>query len=614
MSSAAFFRRPVVVLILGLCVIGGGVSLLSRLASGPPPEPKRVKLPHEGGAEAAPAFSPDGNRLAFSAREAGKGGPYHIRVRSVAGGDPAELTSGTASGLGPAWSPDGASIAFLRVDKDRARYMVLPTGGGEPRQVAEFPLPNSKPGSQQAGCVILAGEVEATQCGAGPGPQPAVCWTRDGQSLYVAAWAASQPPFIAAVPAAGGAVRRITQPPAGSHGDSSPAISPDGATLAFVRQSADKAEHDRDGDALGGSDIFLSDLSGNNLRRLTFENNAIHGIAWSADGRDVIYAANRVAGQKLWRVDASGGSPRNVLAGGKNPAFPAVAPAGHRLAFTETPELDTIWRIDLTAPDPASSARLLIRSDGREFGPMWSPDGTKIANISTQTGSREVWVGDASGNHRAPITHLKAFDMWRLRWSPDGRAILFVVRGNGELNVERASSDGRADPARIPLPVGTHQVSWSHDGKSVYFSLASLGKARADGQQQQKLTTNWGDNEPEESPEGQYVYFRRDRSIWRIPVAGGAEEEVIAPDHGDRFAAFQIAAAGLYYLELDREERTAAVRFYDLKSKKSRELVRLPVTETSSASNFSVSPDGRYVLYSTVDRAQTALVLTEHFR
>lgn len=602
MSSAAFFRRPAVVLILGLCLIGGGVSVLSRLVTGPSTEPKRVKLPHEDGAEASPAFSPDGKRLAFSAREAGRNAPYHLRVRSVAGGAATQLTGSPASDLGPAWSPDGASIAFLRVDEDRARYMVLPAGGGEPRQVADFPVPVPPPTAQ-----------------------PAVCWTRDGQSLYVVQWAKAQPPSIAVVSAAGGAPRRVTQPPAGSHGDSSPAISSDGATLAFVRQSSDKTGHDNDSDGRDGSDIFLSDLSGSNLRRLTFENTAIQGISWSADGRDVIYAANRVDQHKLWRVAASGGSPRNVLASGRNPAFPAVAPGGHRLAFTETPALDAIWRIDLTASNPRSSARLLIRSDGREYAPSWSPDGKRIANISGQTGADEIWVGDPDGNNRAAITRLKAFQIGRPGWSPDGRTILAAVRVSGSIDVDRVSSDGHTQPTRIPLPGDSHRIAWSHDGRWIYFqSMAQIWKARADGQERQKVTNNWGDDDPEESPDGQYMYFRRDRSIWRISTAGGDEQELIKPQHDARFAAFQVAPAGLYCLELDRDEHTANLWFYNLQSgdiskkesavKTSRELVRLPVNDPSSVSGISISPDGRYLLYPAVDHAETALVLTENFR
>jgi Tol biopolymer transport system component len=593
MSSAAILRRPPVVLILGLCLIGGGVSLLSRLVTGPSNQPKRVVLPHEGGSEAAPAFSRDGRRLAYSVREAGKDRPYHIHVRTLAGGAVTQLTDGPASDLGPAWSRDGANIAFLRVDQDRARYTVVSSGGGEPRQVADLPVPDPP-----------------------PGPQPAVCWTRDGQSLYIVQWAKGQPPSIGEVPAAGGAVRRVTQPPADSHGDGSPAVSPDGATLAFVRQSAARAAHgDFGGGSGSGSDVYLCDLSGNNLRRLTFENASVSGIAWSADGRDVIYAANRGGGDRLWRIDASGGSPRNVQAGGKSQAFPAVAPAGHRLAYTETPALDAIWRIDLNAPDPAATGRLLIRSDGREQSPSWSPDGTKIANISTHTGGDEIWVGDAEGRNRVAITHLRAWRLGWPRWSPDGRALLFLVRGNGTMEVDRVTSDGHSAAARVQLPEDSQQVAWSHDGSWIYFqSMAQIWKARADGQQRQKVTNNWGDSEPKESPDGKYVYFRRERSIWRIPAGGGTEEEVVAPDRDARWNTFQVAAAGLYLLELDREERTVALRFYDLQSKKSRELARLPVTDPSSVSTFSVSPDGRHLLYAAVDHAQTTLVLTENFR
>jgi len=591
MSAAAFFRRPAVVLVLALCVVGGGVSLMSRLASGPSAELKRVALPHEGGAEAAPAFSPDGAQLAFSARDAGRKAPYHIRVRTLADGAMEQLTDGAASDLGPAWSPDGGSIAFLRIDEGRARYLVIPAHGGQVRQVADFPAPDPA-----------------------PGPETAACWTRDGQSIYVVRWADGEPRTIAAIPAGGGAPRRITQPPAGSKGDGSPAISPDGSTLAFLRETSAKDDPGGDSEGRNGSDIYLADLSGNNLRRLTFDKAAIHGIAWSADGKEVIYAARRLDQEKLWRVAAGGGSPRNVLAGGRNPAYPAVAPAGHRLAFTERPQLDTIWRADLTASDPAATARQLIHSDGREERPSWSPDGKRIANISSQTGYDEVWVGDADGAHRMPITHLKPWRLGPPRWSPDGRTILFVVRGNGTMEVDRVASDGRTPPARVALPDGSHEVCWSHDGQWVYFQAMGLWKARLNGQQAQKLVPSWEAGEPEESADGKALYFRRERSIWRVPAGGGAEEEVIHPEHDTRWPAYQATAAGLYYLELDREERAVAARFYDLRSKKSRELLQLPVTDPSDVSALAVSPDGKYVLYPTVDRDATTLVLTENFR
>jgi Tol biopolymer transport system component len=628
MSAAAFFRRPAVVLILGLCLIGVGVSVLGRLVTGPSAEPKRVSLPHQAGAEATPAFSPDGKRLAFSARDGARSSPYHLFVRTLTvGGAAAQLTSGPADDYGPAWSPNGASLAFLRLEGDHARYMVLPAAGGEPRLVADFALPGAGPGD----CRMPPGEVEARgECGARPDPQSAVCWTRDGQSLYVVQWSPAQPPFIAAVPAVGGAPHRITQPPAGSYGDSSPAISPDGATLAFVRRASGETgqpggrpkfapvRQSSSGDEGDGSDVFLSDLSGGGARRLTFDNASIHGIAWSTDGRDVIYAARRLGQDKLWRIAAAGGSSRNVLASGKHPASPAVAPAGRHLAFVETPALDRIWRIDLNASDPASSARLLIGSGGRELAPSWSPDGTRIVHVSIRTGrtgTSEVWVSDADGGHRAQITHLNAPWIEQLRWSPDGRALLFAVRGPGNVDVNRVASDGRTPPEHIPLPGDAHQLSFSHDGRSIYFvSMAQVWKARADGREGQKLSNNWGDEQPEESADGQYVFFRRERAVWRIPISGGAEEKVFEHEPETHWIAYQPAAGGFYYLERDRDERTVSLRFYGFAGGKSRELVRLPVADTSSVSAFTVSADGRYLLYPAVDRTQTSLVLTEDFR
>jgi Tol biopolymer transport system component len=592
MSAARFFRRPAVVLILGLCLIGAAMGVLSRLASGPAAAPKRVPLPHLAGAETSPAFSPDGVRLAFAGRDAVRKTSYRIYVRMLAGDRAAtQLTSGPANDFGPAWSPDGASIAFLRVDGNRALYMVVPSAGGDPRQVAEFEFPDAD---------------------SAPAPQSPVCWARDGQSLYVVAWVTGQAPFIAAVPAAGGAPHRITQPALPSKSDSAPAISPDGTVLAFVRQSSDRAGHHGDED---GADIFLSDLSGGDARRLTFDNAAIHGIAWSADGRDLVYAASRAGDVKLWRIAASGGSPRHALAGAKQPSLPAVAATGRRLAFAEKAEHDDIWRIDLTAADPASTARLLIHSSGRELAPRWSPDGTRIVNVSTQSGGSELWVSDADGNHRAQITHLNPPFLDSPRWSPDGRAIVFALRGMGSIDVNRVAADGRTQPQHIPLPEDSHELSWSRDGKSVYFvAMAQIWKARADGQQRQKLTSNWGDDRPEESADGQSVVFRRNGALWRIPAAGGAEEKVIAPEHDAHWPAYRPSAAGLYYLELDRDDRTVALCFYDFSSKKSRDLVRLPAADPSTVHAFDVSPDGHYLLYPAVDRAQTSLVLMENFR
>ena len=340
MPSGAFFRRPTVLLALALCSVGAVVTLLGRLASGPRAEQKRVALASDAGANAYPAFSADGKRVAYSARGASKGAAFHVFVRALPGGAPLQLTNGESSDIGPAWSPDGARLAFLRIAEGRTEYISIPSDGGAERKVAEF-----------GGAPADTGQ-----------PLPAVSWTRDGKSLAVVETGEKQLPAIALVSLADGAVRRITQPPEGSEGDSTPAVSPDGNTLAFVR-----------GTGPDGADIYLCDLAGGSLRRLTFDDRAIRGIAWTPDGQDVVYAANRAGGWRLWRLPAYGGSPREIAIAGAQAHYPAIAPQGRRLAYTDSPSVSAIWRAALGAPD--SDERPIIRSLGRESAPAYSPDG-----------------------------------------------------------------------------------------------------------------------------------------------------------------------------------------------------------------------------------------------
>jgi Tol biopolymer transport system component len=357
MASGSFIRRPTVLLALALCSVGGVVTLLGRLATGPHVEQKRVALSSEAGTKSYPSFSPDGQRLAYSARGVAKADAFHIYVRTVAPDTPRQLTQGSSNDIGPVWSPDGNSLAFLRMDGEHAQYIVVPLGGGTENKVAEF-----------------------DSAGDDSQPVPSVSWTKDGKSLIVVQAGDKQLPGLAVVEIATGKVTRITNPPDGMQGDFAPAVSPDGAALAFVRYtSAD------------GADIFLTDPAGNHPRRLTFDDRSIRGICWTPDSQDLVYSANRGSGWTVWRLPAYGGSPRELSIAGSRAQYPAVAPAGNHLAFADSPSVSAIWRATLDSVDSPSDDRPLLRSSGNEFSAMYSPDGKMIADISEQTGSGDGW-------------------------------------------------------------------------------------------------------------------------------------------------------------------------------------------------------------------------------
>ncbi len=584
--AVPFLRRPAVLLALALCSVGGVVTLLGRLAGGSKAEEKRVPLAADAGAKSYPAFSPDGQRIAYSAR-AGKSDAFHIFVRALPADTPRALTAGEASDVSPAWSPDGSRIAFLRLEEDRAEYLVIPAGGGAERKVAEFPSEREE--SQQP---------------------PAVAWSADGKSLIVIDTGRS-PAGLSTVAIEGGAVTPLTTPPAGA-ADSTPVLSPDRNTLAFGRSSG-----------AGQGDVYLCDSAGKGIRRLTFDDHEVQGIAWTPDGQDIVYAANRSAGRsQLWRVPAYGGSPRMLTVAGLNAAFPAIAPSGNRLVYVESASGASLWRARLNPGGEAEEDRELVRSTGRESWPAYSPDGRRLAYISDQTGADEVWLCDAEGANPLQLTHFNGSRVARPRWSPDGRLLLIAhdgARGPGLYTIPVPAKGAALAAGTKPVPVvpGSMNGNWSLDGKKVYFDAGGLvWRVTLPSGPTEKVTSEPGTGQAAESVDGKYVYYRARGSIWRVPVAGGKEEEVFAPENGLFFTTIEPVRNGIYYLEWERRGRGMAVSFYDFAARKSSVVLRMNGVGNFArfTLSFSVSPDGKYIVYPKVDRDDTSLMMLEHFR
>ena len=538
-----------------------------------------MALSSEAGAKAYPAFSPDGQRLAYSARGSSKVDPYHIYVRTVAPDSPRAVTSGTGNDIGPVWSPDGKTLAFLRLENGRAQYRVVPAEGGDERMVAEFPA-----------------AVNEAQ------PAPAVAWTKDGKSLVVVMGSEKEAPSLGVVPLSGGAATPLTKPTEGTEGDSTPLVSPDGATVAFIRAASG-----------GGADIFTCDLRGGNLQRVSYDDKAIRGLAWTPDGDETIYSANRFGGGwKLWRMSVAGGAPRELIIAGHQAQFPAVAPSGNHLAYSDSPVVSAVWRGTI-AQGALTDERAVLRSSGRESWPMYSPDGTRIANISDQSGSEEIWVAGADGGNRLQLTHSEDQRPSRPRWSPDSKTIVFSASGERGSEIFTIPAEPGGKPSRVTA--NGSNPSFSSDGKHIFYqSRGQIWKVAANGANPEPLVTRPGAGTPVESPDGKYVYFRFRRSIWRVPASGGEPEETIVPDHDLFWGVPVVTRKGVYYPEWERSTRSSVVSFYDFAAKKSTVAFRMKGPDNGFGESFSVSPDGKYVLFPKVDQSETNLMLVENFK
>ena len=88
------------------------------------------------GLEVDPAISPDGKWVAF-AWDGGSGDNFDIYVQSIDGSSQMQLTKDAAVDHAPAWSPDGLRIAFVRVLEGKREIVVLPALGGHEKRLFE---------------------------------------------------------------------------------------------------------------------------------------------------------------------------------------------------------------------------------------------------------------------------------------------------------------------------------------------------------------------------------------------------------------------------------------------------------------------------------------------
>ncbi len=460
----------------------------------------------------SPVWSPDGKVVAYNRggaswarknlRSSGAADIWELPLEGDAPGTPRRLTGTDSPELWPLYSPDGKSLYFVSDRDGRSSVWKMPARGG--RQARVFHHPGSHihyPDLSRNGRTLVY---------------------ETDFSLWTVDLTASRPqPRRLEISATVDDTSRVETRKLTS-GATEVEVSPDGSQLLLVLRN----------------DLFIMPSSGGEARRLTDSLARDYDAVWSPDSRHVIFVSEREANVDLYQVEVATGETRRLTTDPEPDTSPNYAPDGTRIAFLRGANGREVRTLSLLggretlvaeggflnsprwSPDsrwlaysrrtPAAITNVYVRAEaggpeinvtrwsGSNFGPVWSPDGKRLAFYSNRSGTTDLYtveltrpgkggaVGsggaaappqvevDAAGIERRvrPLVERTAGSKGSLTYTPGGSSCLFTL--NGSSGVWAVPATGGT--ARRVVDNLSGILRLSGDGSTLYALTPSSGR------------------------------------------------------------------------------------------------------------------------------------------
>lgn len=212
--------------------------------------------------------------------------------------------------------------------------------------------------------------------------------------------------------------------------------------------------------------------------------------------------------------------------------------------------------------------QVMLRSAHSIISPAWSPDGSRLAYVSFESGKSVVYVQTLASGQRVPVANYKGNNS-APAWSPDGSHLAIAL---------------------------------SIDGISQIYTITSSG-----GDLRRVMRSPLIDTEPRYTPDGQSLVFTSDRGgspqIYEIPVAGGNAQRLTFS--GSYNVSPRVSPDGQQLVYVTRSNGAYRIANQTLNAGSAQILTDGPDDESPS-----YAPNGMQVLYSAVQNGRSVLAVT----
>jgi Tol biopolymer transport system component len=391
-------------------------------------EPRPVTFPEPPAFASAPAFSPDGQALAYFSC-AGTLADVPACDVDVVRLDTGARPQGTARRLtrqrfwptGLAWTRDGHSIVYGT--NGDGLWRVRADGSAPPARVElagrDGCWPFTATSRDRLAFLRDFWDVDIYRFRAGAGGTPLLASTAwdfqpqyspDGLRIAFASGREAETNDVWLADAEGSNPTRLTRGPGRHQG--SPRWSPDGRSIAFDSQAAD-----------ANWDVWTIGVDGSGLRRVTRDSADKILASWSRDGRWIYFSSNRTGRYEIWRVAAAGGAEEQVTHEGGWMPFESLD--GRTLYYKRAGNDGPL----LARPTAGGEERTIIACIA---GYAVGPEGVFHLDCRTPTtedrSQRTLRHWDARTGQDRQLATLDTRDdvVLGLSASPDGRSILYT--------------------------------------------------------------------------------------------------------------------------------------------------------------------------------------------